>query len=130
MDLTPRRETGVEGGDTDRTRGQEAAALTNKRKLFDELMEGVDAMRRQREGKITLRTHEVEDLPPLAIDAAVIRETRISAAAGPQPSSCSRRVSTSSRRGLRRCCSRSAASSSRHCAARPCCRRHSRTRRR
>jgi putative transcriptional regulator len=38
--------------------------MKQKRKLFDELMEGVDAMQRQREGKITLRSHEVEDLPP------------------------------------------------------------------
>ena len=50
--------------------------MTNKRKLFDELMEGVDAMRREREGKITLRSHEVEDLPPLEVDAELIRETR------------------------------------------------------
>jgi putative transcriptional regulator len=50
--------------------------MTNKRKLFDELMEGVDAMQQQREGKITLRTHEVEDLPPLEVDADLIRDTR------------------------------------------------------
>ena len=50
--------------------------MTKKRKLFDERMEGVDAMRREREGKITLRSHEVEDLPPLEVDAELIRETR------------------------------------------------------
>jgi putative transcriptional regulator len=50
--------------------------MTKKRKLFDELMEGVDAMRREREGKITLRSHEVEDLPPLEVNADLIRETR------------------------------------------------------
>jgi len=50
--------------------------MTKKRKLFDELMDGVDAMRREREGKITLRSHEVEDLPPLEVDAEQIRETR------------------------------------------------------
>lgn len=50
--------------------------MTKKRKLFDELMEGVDAMRREREGKITLRSHVVEDLPPLEVDAELIRETR------------------------------------------------------
>ncbi len=50
--------------------------MTTKRKLFDELMEGVDAMRRQREGKITLKTHTVENQPPLQIDAKTIRETR------------------------------------------------------
>lgn len=50
--------------------------MTKKRKLFDELMDGVDAMQQQREGKITLRSHEVDDLPPLKIDADLIRDTR------------------------------------------------------
>lgn len=47
-----------------------------KRKLFDELVAGVESMRQVREGKITLRTHEVDDLPPLEIDTDMIRETR------------------------------------------------------
>jgi len=47
-----------------------------KRKVFDELMEGVDAMRQAREGKITLRTHEIDDQPPLEVDADLIRDTR------------------------------------------------------
>ena len=38
-----------------------------KRKLFEELMEGVDAMKRHREGKITLRTHRIERQPKLAV---------------------------------------------------------------
>jgi putative transcriptional regulator len=50
--------------------------MKQKRKLFDELMEGIDVMRAQREGKITLRSHEVEELPPLEIDADLIRDTR------------------------------------------------------
>ena len=50
--------------------------MTKKRKLFNELMEGVDAMQQQREGKITLRSHEVEDLPQLEVDADLIRDTR------------------------------------------------------
>jgi len=50
--------------------------MKQKRKLFDELMEGVDAMQLQREGKITLRSHEIEDLPPLEVDADLIRDTR------------------------------------------------------
>ncbi|MEN8130285.1 MAG: hypothetical protein ABFS45_08830, partial [Pseudomonadota bacterium] len=33
--------------------------MTKKRKLFDELREGVEAMQQQREGKITLRSHEI-----------------------------------------------------------------------
>lgn len=47
-----------------------------KRKIFHELMEGVDAMREHRRGKITLRTHSVEALPPLRVDSVAIRETR------------------------------------------------------
>jgi putative transcriptional regulator len=47
-----------------------------KRRLFEELMDGVDAMRGQRQGKITLKTHAVEDRQPLQIDAATIRATR------------------------------------------------------
>jgi putative transcriptional regulator len=33
---------------------------TSKRNLFEELMEGVDAMQQHREGKVTLRTHKVQ----------------------------------------------------------------------
>ena len=50
--------------------------MTQKRKLFDELMEGVESMAQQRTDKVTLRTHEVEDLPPLKIDADMIRDIR------------------------------------------------------
>jgi len=50
--------------------------VTKARVLFDELMEGVEAMRQQREGKITLRSHDVSERPPLAVDARVIRQTR------------------------------------------------------
>jgi putative transcriptional regulator len=50
--------------------------MARKRKLFDELMDGVESMQQQRTGKMTLRSHEVEDLPPLEVDAELIRETR------------------------------------------------------
>lgn len=50
--------------------------MSKKRNLFNELLEGVESMRDHREGKITLRTHEVDELPPLEIDADLIRETR------------------------------------------------------
>ena len=50
--------------------------MTKKRKLFDELMDGVSSMEQQRTGKITLRTHEIDDLPPLKIDADMIRAIR------------------------------------------------------
>ena len=50
--------------------------MTSKRKLADELMDGIDAMSKQRHGKITLRTHVVENNPPLVADAELIRDTR------------------------------------------------------
>jgi putative transcriptional regulator len=50
--------------------------MREKRKLSEELIEGIDAMRAQREGIITLRSHEVEELPPVEVDADLIRDTR------------------------------------------------------
>ena len=50
--------------------------MVNKRNLSDELIDGITAMQQQRAGKITLRTHEVEDLPPLNVDANLIRDAR------------------------------------------------------
>lgn len=50
--------------------------MTRRRALFSELMDGVEAMKRHREGKITLRSHNVAERQPLAVDAAVIRQTR------------------------------------------------------
>lgn len=50
--------------------------MTEKRRLFDELMQGVESMQQQREGKITLRSHDAEMLPPLEVNADLIRDTR------------------------------------------------------
>jgi putative transcriptional regulator len=50
--------------------------MSKKRKLINELLQGVESMRDQRKEKLTLRTHAVEDLPPLEIDADLIRDTR------------------------------------------------------
>ena len=50
--------------------------MTKKRKLFDELMGGVDSMVQQRNSKITLRTHEIDELPPMVVNAEMIREIR------------------------------------------------------
>jgi putative transcriptional regulator len=50
--------------------------MTAKRRIFDELMEGVHAMRQHREGKITLRTHHVATTPLPKVDARLIRDTR------------------------------------------------------
>jgi putative transcriptional regulator len=40
---------------------------STKRNLFEELMEGVQAMKEKREGKITLRTHRLEAQPRLEV---------------------------------------------------------------
>lgn len=50
--------------------------MTQKRKLFDELVDGVESMEQQRIGKVTLRTHEIDELAPLKIDADMIRDIR------------------------------------------------------
>jgi putative transcriptional regulator len=47
-----------------------------KRKLFDEMMEGMQAMRAHREGRITLRSFHHEPAPLPTLDSAFIRETR------------------------------------------------------
>lgn len=39
-------------------------------------MSGVKAMREQREGRVTLRTHEVEPITVLPVDPDFVRETR------------------------------------------------------
>lgn len=48
----------------------------SKRDIFEELMEGVGAMREHREGKRTLRTHQVAQQEPPTVSARFIRETR------------------------------------------------------
>ena len=47
-----------------------------KRNIFGELMEGVAAMKAQREGKITLRSFKVEAAPLPKVDSKLIRDTR------------------------------------------------------
>jgi putative transcriptional regulator len=53
-----------------------APGRQKKRDLFGELMEGVSAMRSQRQGRITLRSHQIDRLTLPAIDEHVIRSTR------------------------------------------------------
>jgi putative transcriptional regulator len=48
----------------------------SKRDIFDELMEGVAAMKGRREGKLTLRSFKVEPAPLPPVDAQFIRRTR------------------------------------------------------
>ncbi len=47
-----------------------------KRKIFEELIEGVQAMKKHREGKLTLRSYKVEAAPLPAVNSKFIRETR------------------------------------------------------
>jgi putative transcriptional regulator len=47
-----------------------------KRKIFDEVMEGVAAMKAHREGKITLRSYRIEAKPLPKVDSKLIRQTR------------------------------------------------------
>ena len=47
-----------------------------KRKIFDDLMEGVAAMKPHREGKLTLREYEVEVDALPKVDSKLIRDTR------------------------------------------------------
>lgn len=49
---------------------------TKKRSLFGELMSGVEAMREHREGRLTLRTHQVEPITVPSVDPDFVRETR------------------------------------------------------
>ena len=48
----------------------------SKRRVVDEMMEGVTAMKSHREGKITLRTYKVEVAPLPKVDSKLIRDTR------------------------------------------------------
>jgi putative transcriptional regulator len=48
----------------------------SKRRIFEELMEGVAAMKAHREGKVTLRNYKVDVTPLPRVDSKFIRETR------------------------------------------------------
>ncbi len=47
-----------------------------KRDIFSELMDGVSAMKADREGTITLRSYKVEAAPLPKVDSKLIRDTR------------------------------------------------------
>jgi putative transcriptional regulator len=47
-----------------------------KRDVFGELMEGVTAMKKRREGKLTLRSYKVDPAPLPKVDSKLIRDTR------------------------------------------------------
>ena len=48
----------------------------HKRNIFGELVEGIEAMKAHREGKITLRSYKGKRQHPPAVDAGFIRQTR------------------------------------------------------
>jgi putative transcriptional regulator len=50
--------------------------MTQKRKLFDELMDGVEAMQAQREGKITLPSYQKNTASLPQLTPRQIREVR------------------------------------------------------
>ena len=47
-----------------------------KRRILDELVEGVAAMKSHRGGKLTLRTYKVASAPLPKVDSALIKDTR------------------------------------------------------
>jgi putative transcriptional regulator len=47
-----------------------------KRNLFDELMEGMEALQQEREGKLTLKSRAVEVKAPVQVDAATVVRIR------------------------------------------------------
>ena len=48
----------------------------SKRKILDELIDGIAAMKGHREGKLTLRNYRVEPPPLPKVDSKLIRDTR------------------------------------------------------
>src|SRR5258708_16260361 len=57
-------------------RGCQEETVMAKRKVFVELIGGVEAMKKHREGKLTLRSYKEEVTPLPAVDSVFIRETR------------------------------------------------------
>lgn len=47
-----------------------------KRKLFDELKQGLEDIKHHQAGKITLKTYKIEARPKMSVTADLIRETR------------------------------------------------------
>jgi hypothetical protein len=52
-----------------------------KRKIFAKLIEGVEAMKKHREGKLTLRSYRVEAAPLPAVNSKKDRKTQVRTAA-------------------------------------------------
>jgi len=58
------------------TQRKAKTASVKRRNIFQEIMEGIEAMRLHREGKITLRTYKIEKPSLPEVDAQLIRDTR------------------------------------------------------
>jgi putative transcriptional regulator len=61
---------------TKRVRNASKSPKSERRSLFRELMSGVEAMREHREGRLTLRTHEVAPVAVPPVNPQLVRETR------------------------------------------------------
>ena len=72
------RITGIEGacGEAGGAARAREDTIVAKRKIFEELMEGVAAIKSHREGKVTLRSYKVEAKPLPKVNSELIRETR------------------------------------------------------
>ena len=85
-DLTAKQRQALKNAIEIEVRARQAAKLAkqrkprrqamSKRKIFDEMIEGVAAMKSHREGKITLRTYKIEAAPLPRVDSKLIRDTR------------------------------------------------------
>lgn len=53
-----------------------ATTIVKSRDIFNEILEGIEAMKAYRKGKITLRTFKIEQPPLPEVDAQLIRDTR------------------------------------------------------
>jgi putative transcriptional regulator len=63
-------------GRTKTVKTAKGAAKSGRRSLFHELAAGVEAMREHREGRLTLRTHEIAPIALPPMDPQLVRETR------------------------------------------------------
>jgi putative transcriptional regulator len=73
--LSPRQRAELKGACEERTQDEEKE-MSKKRDLYDELLEGFDALADQRAGKRTLRTHALKVNPAPKITARELAKVR------------------------------------------------------
>jgi putative transcriptional regulator len=73
--LSPRQRAELKGACEERTQDEEKE-MSKKRDLYDELLEGFDALADQRAGKRTLRTHALKVNPAPKITARELTKVR------------------------------------------------------